>query len=157
MLSAHLAQQAMIKEHEGFGPKLSKVRKCQKKLHRQFSFFPFAQACCDTASSSPPSFAPNNFYLNLCNEEKRWLLKSCSSAALSCFFNLQPLAWFSGTAMRGQSSKAPSGVSGEILALPRGFSVQCKVWITSWKCFCPFCRREPVVNNCLYHALWVFK
>lgn len=40
MLSAHLAQQAMIKEHEGFGPKLSKVRKYQKKLHRQFSFSP---------------------------------------------------------------------------------------------------------------------
>lgn len=46
--------------------------------------------------------------------------------ALSCF-SLQPLAWFSGTAMRRQLFKAPSGVSGEILALPQPFSVQCQL------------------------------
>lgn len=148
----------MLKEHKGFGPKLSKVRKCQKKITQDNLNFPslYRHVLIQSlAIGSPAIFVPQNFCLNLHEEEECWLFKAApQQCGLSCF-SPQPSAEFTGTEIRGQMPKAPSGVSGETLALRQGFSGQCKIWVllSARVSFSPFCSREPKVNKCLYHAL----
>lgn len=139
-------------------PSSPKLGNARKKLHKTTLISPplYRHVLLQSlAVGSPAIFVPQNFCLNLHEEEECWLFKAApQQCGLSCFA-LQPSAEFTGTKIRGQMPKAPSGVSGETLALRQGFSGQCKIWVllSGRVSFSPFYSREPKVNKCLYHAL----
>lgn len=118
-----------MKEHEGFGPKLSKLGNTRKKITKTTLLFVplYRHAIIQSlALSSPAIFALISALICTKRKNADCLRTAPQQFVLSCF-SLQLLAWFTGTEIRGQVSKAPSAVSEETLGLPQGFSVQCKI------------------------------
>lgn len=128
----------------------------EKNAHRQPLLFPFVQTCLQL--SAPWPVLLQGISVLICTNRRS---PDCARAApqltvLACL-SLQPLAWFTGAEMRGQFSKAPSGVRGETLdgleTLPQGFQLNVKSELFSGGVsFSPFCSEQSQVAKCLYQA-----